>query len=138
MLFVMLSIFPFLLSYQLAAPLILRLTLGVIFVDFGWAKLKKQKIEKVAFFETIGLKPGIAYVSTIALIEIAIGLLLITGFLTQIAALVAGIILIISVLLKKKYPGSFESSSCLLIVCLVITLSLLLTGPGFLAFDLPL
>ena len=134
----MLSIFPFLLTYQLVAPLILRLTLGAIFVDFGWAKLGRQKTEKVAFFETIGLKPGITYVWLIALIEIATGLLLIAGFLTQIVALIAGIIMIISIVLKKKYPTSFESSSCFLIVCMVIALSLLLTGPGFFAFDLPL
>ena len=134
----MLSIFPFLLSYKLLAPFILRLTLGAIFVDYGWAKINRQKAEKVAFFETIGLKPGLTYVWIIALIEIATGLLLAVGFLTQIAALIAAIILIISILLKKKDPASFESSSCLFIVCLIISLSLLLTGAGSLAFDLPL
>lgn len=134
----MLSIFPFLLSYHLVAPLILRLTLGSIFVDFGWAKLHRQKTEKIAFFENIGLKPGAAYVWVIALIEIVVGLSMIAGFLTQIAALIAAIILAIAIFLKRKHPLSFKSSLCLLIVCLVIALSLLLTGPGFMAFDLPL
>ena len=57
----MLSIFPALLTYRLVAPLILRLTLGVIFANFGWTKLRRQKSEKVVFFETMGLT-GIAYV----------------------------------------------------------------------------
>ena len=39
----MLSIFPALLTYQLAAPLILRLTLGAIFFNFGFTKLGRQK-----------------------------------------------------------------------------------------------
>lgn len=134
----MLSVFPFLLTYQLAAPLILRLTLGAIFVNFGWVKLHRQKTEKAAFFEKIGLKPGRLYLWVIAIIEIAAGLLLIIGLFTQVAALVAAVISLIAVFLKRKQPLSFESSLCLLIVCLIIALSLMLTGPGFFAFDLPL
>jgi putative oxidoreductase len=134
----MLSVFPFLLTYQLAAPLLLRLTLGLILANFGWTKLRRQKAEKAAFFETIGLRPGIIWVWIIALVEIVAGLFLIAGFLTQIAALTAAIILIAAIFLKKKHPASFESGLCLLSICLVIALSLLLTGPGFFAFDLPL
>ncbi len=134
----MLSIFPALLTYKLIAPLILRLTLGSIFVNFGWTKLGRQKAGKIVFFEKINLKPGIFYVWLIAIVEIIAGLLLIAGLFTQIAALVSGIILLIAIFLKRKQPLSFESSLCLLIVCLVIALSLMFTGPGFLAFDLPL
>lgn len=134
----MLSIFPALLTYQLLAPTLLRLTLGIVFVNFGFTKIGRQKAEKIVFFETIGLNPGIAYVWVIALIEIVTGLFLVAGFLTQIAALVSVVILAIAFLLKKKHPLSLESGSGFLILCLVIALSLLLTGPGFFAFDLPL
>jgi putative oxidoreductase len=145
----MLSIFPALLTYKLVAPLILRLALGVIFLNFGWTKLKRQKNDKAAFFDTIGLKPGIVYVWVIALIEILTGLFLIVGFLTQIAALVAAVILIIATILKKKYPSSLESSKSFLILALIVAVSLLFTGAGFysislgsfnlpLSFDLPL
>lgn len=134
----MLSVFPFLLSYKLIAPLILRLTLGVIFVDYGWSKLHRQKKEKLEMFEKIGLKPGLTYVWIIAIIEIVVGLFLIFGFLTQVATLLASIIIAVAIFIKIKQPLSLESSLCLLIVCLVIALSLLLTGPGFFAFDLPL
>ncbi|HEY9584454.1 MAG TPA: DoxX family protein [Candidatus Paceibacterota bacterium] len=134
----MLSIFPFLLSYKLLAPFILRITLGLIFVNYGWAKINRQKDEKVSMFEKMGLKPGLTYVWIVAAIEIIVGLLMIVGLWTQVAALIALIILAIALILKKKQPESLESSNGLLIICLVIALSLLFTGPGSWAFDMPL
>ena len=102
----MLSLFPTLLTYQLLAPTLLRLALGFVFVNFGFTKIGRQKTQKRLFFETIGFRPGIAYVWAIALIEIVAGLFLIAGFLTQIAALVSAIIVAIAILLKKKHPSS--------------------------------
>lgn len=84
------------------------------------------------------MKPGLVYVFVIGIVEMIAGIFLVAGFLTQIAALVVVIILLGALYLKKKYPTSFESSSGYLFLCLVIALSLLFTGPGFLAFDLPL
>lgn len=133
-----LSIFPSLLLFQYYAPLILRVALGVIFVDFGWAKLTTQKTEKARFFDSIKLKPGNTFVWIIALTEIVSGIFLIAGFLTQIGALVVIIISLASLYLKKKYPSSFASSFGFLFLIFIISLSLILTGPGKFALDLPL
>jgi putative oxidoreductase len=134
----MLTIFPSLLTLQLIAPFLLRITIGLIFTNFGKTKLGRQKKEKAAFFESIGLRPGLTFVWAIGLIEIITGLLFIVGFLTQIASVIAIIILLTALLLKKKHPESFESSCGYLILCLIVAISLMFTGPGFLAFDLPL
>lgn len=134
----MLSVFPTLLIFQFMAPTILRLTLGVIFVNFGWTKIGRQRQDKALFFEAIGMKPGLTYVWIVGLIEIIIGIFFISGFLTQIASLIAIIILIISIKLKKAHPSSFESSNGYLWLCLIIAVSLIISGPGWMAIDLPL
>jgi len=134
----MLSIFPELLTYQLLAPLMLRLVIGFIFIDFGWSKVTRQRAQKAVFFESINLKPGVLFVWIIGIIEILAGLFLLAGFMTQIGALISSIILLISLFLKKKHPDSFESSFGYLFLCLIIALSLLVSHPGFYSIDLGL
>jgi uncharacterized membrane protein YphA (DoxX/SURF4 family) len=134
----MLSVFPTLLIFQFMAPTILRVALGVIFLNFGITKIGRQRASKAVFFETIGMKPGINYVWIIGILEIILGLCFIAGFLTQVVAIITIIILTISIKLKKSHSDSFESSSGYLWLCLIIALSLLISGPGWMAIDMPL
>lgn len=134
----MLNPFPDLLAFGLLAPLLLRLALGVIFFGFGWSKLKKDRERKAMFFETLELKPGAYYTVAFGLIELAAGILLVIGLYTQIAALAALLISIAAYRLKGKYPEKFQNDRCFFFLLIVIALSLLFSGAGFLAFDLPL
>jgi len=112
-----LAIFPQLFFLQLLAPLLLRVSIGLFLVYFGE---KNRKIN--------------VWTSTISYIA---GILLILGFYTQIGAILAIITVITEFYLKRNEPISIERK-LLLILISVVSLSLMFTGPGFLALDLPL
>lgn len=134
----MLNIFPTLLGFGILSPFILRIALGLVMLDFGYSKVTKLKKEKDSMFESLGLKPGIYYVYAIGILEILIGLALIFGIATQLAGLFSAIISILAILIKKRGHEKIKSSFGFLTLCLVISLSLILTGAGFMAFDWPL
>lgn len=134
----MLNPFPDLLAFGLTAPLLLRVVLGAVFIDFGWSKLKKDREKKAVLFEGLGLRPGVYYAALSGVIELAAGILLVIGLYTQIAALAALVISLAAYRLKKKHPESMESARGFLALLCIISLSLLFSGAGFLAFDLPL
>ena len=114
-----LSVFPQLLTFGLIAPLLLRLVAGVLFLWFG---VKKYKDGQVVY----------------AVIKILTGIFLVIGLYTQIASII-GIVLVSIEYHKQKKLGSLTKERTIIsILVKVILLSLLFTGPGFLAFDLPL
>ena len=135
---VMLSVFPTLLAYNLAAPLIFRITVGLIFICFGYSNRKKNRDEKISALARFKLYSGKNWLMLIALIEILGGAFLLSGLYTQVAALVLSIVTFIGILAKQKNPDILKLSAGFLYLLLLITFSLLLLGPGFFAFDLPL
>ncbi len=134
----MLNFFPYLLAFGLIAPFLLRIAVGVVFVVFGWKKLGSERAGKSAFFETLGLKPGVHFAITLGVLELAIGTLLFIGLFTQIVALLAFLISIVSYYLKGKHPDSLSNTKNFFLLLAVVSLSLLFSGAGFFAFDLPL
>jgi len=75
---------------------------------------------------------------TINLLELVSAVLLIVGLFTQMAVL-ASILLLIARLVKAKQGGSMNFYEVALYATLgIIAISLLFSGAGFLAFDLPL
>ncbi len=134
----MLNPFPDLLTYALAAPFILRLVLGYCFLNFGYGKLISERAQKIRLFEKIGLRPGTLYNTIIGTLEIVAGLTFVVGFYTQIAALISILILLGVILIKRKNPDVVKGTISFFIVLLAIALSLLFSGAGFWAFDLPL
>lgn len=134
----MLSIFPTLLVFGLFAPFLLRVALGLVFIRFGLHKLGRGRADKIAFFESLGWKPGKFFAIGFGAIELVVGLLLVVGLYTQLAALVAAIIALGALILKRKATHGIESSRGFLLLLLIIALSLLVSGAGAFAFDLPL
>jgi len=130
--------FPSLLLYAFYAPFLLRLIVAVVFIEFGFAKLTKDKSAKAEFFEKIGLKPGATYVIVFGAIELLAGAMLLVGFYTQIAALVAGLILLATMIIKAKHADYLASPARYYFILFVICLSLLMTGAGAFALDTPL
>lgn len=114
----MLSLFPQLFIYQEWAPFVLRLAVGFIAIGFGYHKLFKPK-EYRNF--------------AVGLIEFCSGILLIAGFLTQIAA---GLI-ILTMIHEIVRPES-EKNYKLKILLIASLVAIMLLGPGFLSIDLPL
>lgn len=134
----LLTIFPDLLTYGLVAPFILRVSLGLVLVYFSYLKFGKEKVEKIAFFDSLGMKPGIFYLNTIGGIELIGGIMLVLGAYTQIAAFGAALIMLVATFIKWRHPQSLRNDIEFYILLFVVALSLVFLGAGFFAFDLPL
>ncbi len=134
----MLAVFPELLNYQLLAPLILRLVLGFILINLGYAKFKLERERWEIAFEALRLKPKEVFVSAFALVEILGGIALIVGFYTQVAALIFALLTFIELYMEQKEEVLLKRDAVFYLLLFAIALSLLFTGAGFFAFDLPL
>ncbi len=117
----MLNPFPTLLAFSLFAPLLLRIVVGCTFIHFGTKNLKLKDYKRaLGYIEMIG------------------GLLLIIGLFTQIVALIFTIYLGL-LLIDKMHKKNFLTDGVnYYLILFVICLSLIITGAGFLAIDLPL
>jgi uncharacterized membrane protein YphA (DoxX/SURF4 family) len=117
----MTNAFPTLMALGLLAPFIIRIVAGAAFLHLGAKRVRVS-----------------GYMKGLGILEIIGGALLILGLWTQVAALVLSIILVVK-LIQKIDAGKFLSAGVnYYILLLALTLSLVLTGAGFLAFDLPL
>lgn len=121
------ALFPALLSYHFFAPLILRIILALTFIHFGKHKIRQST-------EYVALK----FAKTIGWTEVILGALLIVGIFTQLVAGLVSIILVIQLLHKIKSKAFLTDGVNYYLILLVIAISLILTGPGHYAFDLPL
>lgn len=134
----MLSVFPELLNYSLLAPFILRVVLGLIFIDLGFLIFRSEKERWVASFETLGLRPADFFVPFYGILNIIGGGLLLIGLWTQVAALAFAIFTGIELYIEWKAREVLKRDMVFYILLFTISVSLLLTGPGAYAFDLPL
>jgi len=117
---------PSLLTYQQAGPLIIRLVLGITLLNFGWKKVRGHGSSSGSNSATYGA------------LEMFISIFLIIGLFTQIAALLNVIILVIKLGFKAKAGLLLSDGVNYYILLLAMAVSLMFTGPGFFAFDLPL
>lgn len=134
----MLNTFPDLLAFGLFAPLILRLAAGVTCALMGWRLIRRDKESWVRVAESLGRVPGLSYVWVVGgLLELG-GILLILGLYTQVAALLLATLTGILSALKRKRTEQIPYDRAFLDLLLVVLISLLFSGAGFFAFDLPL
>jgi uncharacterized membrane protein YphA (DoxX/SURF4 family) len=122
----MLAIFPSLLTYQQAAPFIIRVVLGVTLAWFGYRKIIKKGDSSGSNSMSYGV------------VEVFLGLLLVIGLYTQLAAALNAIILVIKLGFKAKEGKLMNDGVNYYIILLAMAISLLFTGAGFWAFDKPL
>lgn len=122
----MLSIFPSLLSYQELSPFLIRLVLGITLAYFGYRKIKGR-----------GQSSGSNSVLYGA-VEILVSIFILIGLYTQLAALINVIILAIKLAFKARNKQLLTDGINYYILLLVMAISLMVTGAGWWAFDLPL
>ncbi|MEK7130995.1 MAG: hypothetical protein AAB924_01345 [Patescibacteria group bacterium] len=115
----MLSLFPDLFNFSILAPFILRIALGVPLINHGLNKV----IIKGKFSQRI--LGGIVFLS---------GILLVIGLFTQVSAIVVSLIIIVNSIVGQQDKKPLSDR----LIRLAIAISLILTGPGIFAFDLPL
>jgi TRAP-type mannitol/chloroaromatic compound transport system permease small subunit len=114
----MLTLFPQILFLAPFSALIIRLALAILFALAAWRRS--------------GEAGGLARAWSMA--EGILAVLLIVGAWTQATALVAGILIIVGLL----YPSVRLTNTTASMLALVLCFSLLITGAGAFAFDLPL
>lgn len=114
----MLSLFPELLFLAPFSAFLMRLAIGIAFGYTAWKHLSLSRE---------------AGIQSLAVVEVALAIALIAGFLTQAAAIVSGLLLTAWFFTSLR---PLPKSTILLL--LVMCISLLITGAGPFAFDLPL
>jgi len=124
----MLSIFPSLFTFGLAGPTLLRIVAGLVIVYSGYQLYRSLPAPKPILPQVI------------ALFDILGGILLIIGLYTQPIALVLILVLLIQGFKAKtsRWAGAPIYNKRVYLLLITVLLSIVVMGPGFLAFDLPL
>lgn len=135
----MLSLFPSLFDYSLLAITVLRVSLGLIFVWFAYTKIFRERLERIAFFEKINVRPAIFFYSLVTGLELIAGISLTIGLYTQAAALTVGILMVFATLIKWRKSDTLPYNTIEFYLLLAtVSFAVLFLGPGVFAFDLPL
>lgn len=134
----MLNIFPELLTYQTIAPFLLRVVLGIIAINLGYLMYTSERSRWVTSLTTLRLSPADTWVTVLAGTHMIAGLLLLVGAWTQIAALACALMFSTAVYFEERDDLFFTRSVVFYILLAVISISLMLTGAGAFAFDIPL
>jgi uncharacterized membrane protein YphA (DoxX/SURF4 family) len=133
---VMLSLFPQILFLSPFAATLLRISAGVVFLMLAWNHCKQRAELGEVPFIIIGRGRWIPLLAST--IETLAGIALVVGIYTQGVALVGALLALKSWVWHRRYPQFFPLSRTSSALLFVICLSLIVTGAGVLAFDLPL
>jgi uncharacterized membrane protein YphA (DoxX/SURF4 family) len=132
----MLNTFPQLLTFSFFAPTLLRVFVALVF--FGIAYMQYARRDELAQTRYIVVGRGAWIPRASVLAHAVLGLMLLLGYYTQVAALLGALASLKGLIWAKRYPHFFPLCRVDYLFVLVILLSLLLTGAGALAFDLRL
>jgi len=109
--------------------LIVRIAFGIVFLIYGFPKLKNLK-SNANDFEHMGFKPGWLFGTPVALLETFGSVAIILGFFTWLVAIGFAVHMLIGMIWKiTKTDKPFTDWSYDLLL-LLIALMLLVTGPG--------
>jgi putative oxidoreductase len=119
-----------------SGPLIVRLTVGLVFVVSGWGKL--HNLEQVTgFFTDLGIPAPGAQAAFVSSVEFIGGLLIITGLATRVAAaLLIGVMAV--AIGTAKWPeihGVADLANTIEMAYLAMFVWLLVQGGGALSLD---
>lgn len=134
----MLNIFPDLLTYSLIGPFILRVSLGLLFLNLGYLCLTSEKGRWQNVFEILRARPTELWTKVLGVLEIAGGILLVVGLFTQGSALFFTLLSLAELRIEYREPVILKRNIIFYMLVFAISLSLVFTGAGFFAFDLPL
>ena len=133
----MLNPFPQLLVYGFFAPLLLRATVACVLFFVAWHVHQKASILASITFPLVGkTRPWLMRLAASA--TALAGATLLAGYATQWSAILGILVALKLVWLKKELEPALKLPTSTYLLVLVICLSLLVTGAGALAFDLPL
>ena len=134
----MLNTFPLLLAYGLVAPFIIRITLGLLYLSAGYIKTFARRETCISMFRELGSTKPLFFVLTVGILELLGGVCLILGFKTQVAAIALSLLALGFLVIKLRRRDVLKQGVSFYVLVLAMSLSLLFSGAGFLAIDLPL
>lgn len=134
----MLNTFPELLNYSMYGVFALRIFVGFSLFYFGLLKITKDREEKIIFFKNLGCKKPLIPLMLFAFIEMVFGVFVLVGFLTQISAIILGVIMLGATIIKISKHSSLPNKWWFYFLYFLVFVFLTLNGAGILAFDLPL
>ncbi|MDE2071384.1 MAG: DoxX family membrane protein [Patescibacteria group bacterium] len=136
----MLNTFPNLLTYGFFAPTLLRIAVAATFFYLAMHTWRHQKYTGGIVLPVVGAQQWMP--AFVALVECALAVMFAVGWHTQIAALVGVLVAIKYAIYRRFWPGAGAAyiplSASTIALMFVICLSLLISGAGALAYDLPL
>lgn len=131
----MLNTFPGLLLPFLA-PLLLRLGVAVAFATVAYMQWRRRQEISQTDLPVIGHNGWWVWLSVA--VHAAVAILLVLGSYTQVAALLGALLSIKHAFWSHRYPRIFPLGRAAGFLMLLISLSLVLSGAGAFAQDLPL
>jgi uncharacterized membrane protein YphA (DoxX/SURF4 family) len=131
----LLNPFPALLDYRIFAPVLLRVAAGAVFIYLAYVHYQHREQVSSMNFPVIGRASWVGWFAVI--VEAVIGIALAFGYYTQIASIVGVIAALKHVIWRNKYPSFFVLPRTTSLLLIAILLSLLVTGAGLFAFDIP-
>lgn len=134
----MLNTFPELLSFILISPMILRAVIGVLIIIVGYKTLVSKKNEFHQMFKELGYPFAHVFTWFFGIVEVLTGGFLFIGFYTQIFALISIFVSLNLIYFEKQRPNLVPFSISTYILIGLISFTLLFSGAGFFAVDLPL
>lgn len=134
----MLNTFPELLNYAILSPTLLRLVLAFTLITIGLDTIRNKRALFMAYFSSRDYPMANFLPWKFGIAEIILGIFFIFGFFTQVAALIAIYILFALFYIENRAEKILPHTSTFYLVMIVIAISLLFTGAGAFAVDLPL
>ncbi len=132
----MLSLFPQILFLAPFSATLLRLAAGLVFLYLAYFHYTDRRAVSEELSKLIG---GASVICILySFLELAIGVALFVGAWTQLAALLGFVIAFKMLLIRRSMREIKPLSQLSYALLAVICLSLLFTGAGIFAFDLPL
>ncbi len=132
----MLNVFPGLLTYGFFAPTLLRIAAAIVLFYLAYNHYTQREHIARTHFPVFGAKTWIAWVAIF--VDVVVGLGLFFGAWTQVAALLGALIALKYGIWYGKYPSYFVLPRSTAFLLCIVCLSLMLTGAGAMAFDVPL
>jgi putative oxidoreductase len=121
---------------EFLAPLVARVTLGVLFMSTGWGKV--HNLDKVAgFFSELGIPAPAFHASLVSYVELVGGALILVGLATRLAAVPLVVSMAVAILTAKRdeLHGLADLFGLVEWTYLALLAWLALAGPGKASLD---
>jgi uncharacterized membrane protein YphA (DoxX/SURF4 family) len=135
----MLNTFPELLNYAILAPTMIRFLLSFVLITTGVTMIKPSTRALFSAYFASKEYPLASFLPwKFATVQILLGIFLFFGFFTQISSLIAIYIFFSLFYIENRAEKILPHTSNFYLVMIIISMTLLFTGAGAFAVDLPL